>query len=146
MSQYEELSIGKAVLPNSDGVRKPIANKVTFSIAAGAANVCNVTGTVTDVSGNAVAETQVLLVWLSDAATGIGLTGTSASGTVTTATNGTDMGAITAKKALFVLTNASGVFTIEITDIAKTTFYVGASVPGSGQTNVSRILATADYG
>lgn len=120
---------------------------VGFTITAAAANVCEVLLTVKDSSGNALAGVFNLDVWLSDAATGAGLTATSASGTVTAKANsGEVVGTYSAKKALRVQTLATGKFTLEITDTAKTEFYVCATVPGSGATVVSSQLAAASYG
>ena len=121
---------------------------VSFSAAAGSSNVCNVTLTVKDNDGKVVAKPVLLLVWLSDAATGIGLTGTSASGTVTAKNGyGQDMGAITAKKCLFAQTLADGTFVLEITDTAKTHFYVCAAfLADKGRVAVSDPLTTANYG
>lgn len=146
MALYEDLAVGKLAKPNGAGAIKPVASQVTFSIAAGTTNVCNVTMTVKDAAGVAVDTSHLINVWLSDAATGLGLTGTSASGTVTAGASGVDFGASTAKKALTAQTTAAGVFVLAITDTAKTGFYVCAQVPGQGSPSVSRVLVTADYG
>jgi hypothetical protein len=120
---------------------------ITFAAAAGAANVAEVTCTVKDAAGATLAGVFVFDLWLSDAATGAGLTGTTASGAVTAkAASGADFGALTAKKALRVQTLATGVFVLSITDSAKTGFYVAAQVPGKGNTVVSAQLVTGNYG
>lgn len=120
---------------------------VTFAAAAGGANVCEVTLTVVDAAGVAIAEVFNLDVWLSDAATGAGLTGTLASGTVQVkAASGADLEEVTAKKHLRVQTLADGTYVLEITDTAKTQFYVCAKIPGTGKTAISTQLQTADYG
>lgn len=127
------------------GVSVPAS--VAFSIAAGGANVSEVTITVKDGAGVTLAGVFNLDVWLSDAATGAGLTGTTASGTVTAkAASGAVLGTLTAKKALRVQTLATGVFVLEITDTAKTGFYVAAQSPFTGGTLVSAQLVTASYG
>lgn len=119
----------------------------TMTAAAGAANVSEVTIAAKDASGNAIAEPLVFDVWLSDDAAGEGLTGTSASGTVTAKSGGgTVMGTLTTKKALRVQTDANGEFVLEITDTAKTAFKVCAGIPGSGKAVVGITLATGDYG
>lgn len=122
----------------------------TFAPAAGGANVCEVTIQVVDADGNAVQEVTNFLLWLSDAATGVGLTSTSASGTVTAkSASGTDLGVLTAKKALVAQSLANGSFVLEITDTSKTAFYVAAQVPlgpAAGRVQVHDVLATADYG
>ena len=126
---------------------KEIPSDIAFTIAAGGANVSEITIAVTDIGGNTIAGVHNLTVLLSDAATGVGLTGTSASGTVQAkSASGTDLAALSAKKALAIQTLADGTYILEITDTAKTTFYVSASIPSHGLAQVSRILATADYG
>ncbi len=83
----------------------------------------------------------LFLLYLSDASTGIGLTGTTASGAVTAkAASGTDFGAITAKKALIAQTKADGSFILSITDTAKTGFYVCAVPMRGGVPSVSAQL------
>jgi hypothetical protein len=125
----------------------PIGSSVSFSIAPAGANVSEVTITVKDGAGVAVAKVHHLDLWLSDAATGAGLTGTTASGTVTAkAASGVVIQTNTAKKALRVQTLATGVFVLEITDTAKTGFYVAATVPLTGAAVVSSQLVTGSYG
>ncbi len=127
-----------------------IAADVKFTPAAGGSNVCNVTLQVVDAYGKAINEVFNLEVFLSDAATGLGLTGTTASGTVTAKTScGTVLGTLTAKKALRVQTLADGSFVLEITDSAKTAFYPCAVVPigpNAGRITVGAVLTTALYG
>jgi hypothetical protein len=60
--------------------------------------------------GGAQAAVQTFVLYMSEATTGIGLTGDTYSGDLT-ASAGTILGALTAKKAWLVQTNASGVFT-----------------------------------
>lgn len=120
---------------------------ITLTAAAGAANVSNVTITVKDAAGATIAGVFNLDVWLSDASTGAGLTGTAASGTVTAkSASGAVVGTYEAKKALRVQTLASGVFILEITDTAKTTFYPCATLPSTGATVVGARLVTGSYG
>ena len=124
-----------------------VAVGIISAIAAGAANVCEVTLSVVDADGNAITGSFAIDIWLSDAATGLGLTGTSASGTVTAKTGtGTVLGDLTAKKAIRAVTKADGTFVLEITDTAKTGFYVAASVPTLNVAEVSRVLVSGDYG
>lgn len=120
---------------------------ITYVPAAAGANVSEVTITVTDAAGVAIANAFVTDIWLSDAATCAGLTGTTASGTVTAkAASGAVFSTYTAKKDLRVQTLATGIFILEITDTAKTGFYVCARVPSTGKTDASAQLITADYG
>jgi hypothetical protein len=122
-----------------------LPGKVTFAIAPGSANVCNVTITVCDNGGHAITGTPFHFdVQLSDAATGIGQTATTASGTVTT-TTGVVTTTYAAKKALYVETDTNGVVVLAITDTAKTGFYV-AAIGATPYPFVSRQLLTADFG
>ena len=120
---------------------------ISFAAAAGGANVSEVTVQVLDAAGSALAGVFHFDVWLSDAATGVGLTGTSASGTVQVkSASGVDLSIFSAKKALRVQTLATGAYILEITDSAKTVFYVAAELPSTGVAQVSAQLETADYG
>ena len=120
---------------------------VTLTIAAAGANISEVTITVKDGAGVAIPGVHHFDVWLSDAATGAGLTGTTASGTVTVkAASGVVIDTHTAKKALRVQTLATGIFVLEITDTAKTGFYVAVQHPLTGKAVVSAQLVTASYG
>lgn len=133
----DRISVGNKELPSD----------ISFVIAAGGANVSEITIAATDISGNTIIGVHNLTIILSDAATGVGLTGTSASGTVQAkSASGTDLAALTAKKALAVNTLADGTYILEITDTAKTGFYVAASIPAHGLMDVSRVLVTGDYG
>ena len=120
---------------------------VTFAYAAGAANIAEVTITVVDSAGVAIAENFVLDIWLSDDSGGQDITGTTASGTVTTkAASGFLLETITAKKLLRVQTLATGIYILEITDTAKSLFYPSAVIPSLGKTAVGLVMATGDYG
>ena len=147
-TEDEEVTIPNSL--NLNGVFAGVLNSMpagfTLTPAAGATNVCDVVIQAVDENNEAMAGVFSLLVWVSDAATGVGLTGTSASGTVQAkSASGADFSALTAKKALMVQTLANGTYTLEITDTAKTAFYACVSGPGHG-TSVTQILATADYG
>lgn len=121
-------------------------HSATLTPAAGGANVCEVTIQVKDTAGANVAVPVILDVLLSDAATGTGLTATTASGTVQAkSASGTDLSVMVAKKALRVQTKADGTYVLEITDSAKTGFYVVANIPGKNP-SVSSALVTGNYG
>jgi hypothetical protein len=123
-----------------------ILDSFSFVAASAASNVCEVTVTALDPDAATLAEPVVFDIWLSDASTGAGLTGTTTSGTVTVkSASGAVLVTGTAKKHLQVQALATGIFTLEITDTAKTTFYVCAK-NGNGGVDVSTILATGDYG
>ncbi len=118
----------------------------TLAKAAGGANVSEITVTVKDAAGNAIAETFNFDIWLSDDAGGQGLTSTTASGAVEPkAASGTSLKVYTAKKALRVQSLKTGVFVLSITDSAKTAFKVCVQVPGTGRTVVTTLAGT-DYG
>lgn len=124
-----------------------IATDFTFTPAAGAANVSEVTIQARDNVGIALAQPTLITVWLTDTSTGLALTATSASGTVTAkAASGAVFGTLTAKKALTVQTLADGTFILEITDTAKTLFFVAAQSMEGGVPSISAVLETADYG
>lgn len=126
----------------------PIAGELDTAVgvaAAGAANITEVTITAKDGAGNTVAAVHNIDVWLSDDVAGEGLTGTTASGTVTNkAASGIVLSTYTAKKALRVQSLKTGVFVLEITDTAKTAFKVCASI--AGRTVVLATLVTGNYG
>lgn len=120
---------------------------ITATAAAGATTVSNVTITVKDARGVAATVPIVLDVFLSDSTAGVGLTATTASGTVQAkSASGLVINALTAKKYIKVQTLADGTFVLEITDSAKTLFKVCAINPVTGKTIVLKTLITADYG
>ena len=124
-----------------------IVASFTFAATAGAENVCEVAITLKDAAGATVDGARPFMVWLSDADTGVGLTATTASGTVQAkSASGADFATFTAKKALLVQPLATGVYTLEITDSAKTAFYVCAATLDGRAYSVSTVLATGDYG
>lgn len=121
------------------------APSVTFTPSAGASNVCNVAIAVT--APNADRKRRPMEVWLSDSAVGAGLTSTTASGTVTAkSATGDVISALTAKKHIKVLPLEDGTFTLEITDSAKTGFYVCVEHPLVDGVAVSAVLVTGNYG
>jgi hypothetical protein len=137
----EQIAAGN--IPQFGG--KGIPTGVTITNAAGGTQYyCDVTFQIVDLAANAVAGLFEIDVWLSDAATGAGLTATTASGGITAETSdGTILGVMTAAKALTVQTNASGIFVLRIVDSAKTAFYPCACL--SVQSVVGAQLTTASY-
>lgn len=118
----------------------------TATVAAGAANVSEVTITARNANGKAVGPSTFDL-WLSDSAVGTGYTATTASGAVTVKTAGTTgtlIGTFLAKFGLKVQTLANGTFVLSITDTAKTAFKVCVQIDGI--TFVVATLVTANYG
>ena len=120
---FRQAGSGEDNAPFFNGVN--ITTDNSFTISSGAANVTEIAIAMLDGAGNALADAAPMTVWLSDAATGTGLTGTGASGTVQAkSASGADFGVLTAKKALIAQPLATGIYTLEITDSAKTGFYV----------------------
>ena len=124
-----------------------VSTSLTFVAAAGSTNIAEVTVTVKDGAAGTIASVHNFDLWLSDAATCAGLTGTTASGAVAAkAASGVDLATYTAKKALRIQTLATGVYVLSITDAAKSGFYVCGQVPGTGKSVASAQLVTGNYG
>lgn len=126
---------------------KGLPSEILITNAVGAsANIANVSFQVADLSGTAVAQVFNFDIWLSDAATGAGLTANTASGGIAAvSTFGFVWAVITASKALRVQTNASGLFTLAITDSAKNLFYPVAQNMNSGEASIGAQLTAASY-
>lgn len=140
---------GTAVTATAAEINTVVSGPASYTLtpAAAGANVSEVTITMKGAGGAAVSGVHTFDVWLSDASTCSGLTGTSASGTVTAkAASGTVIGTYEAKKALRVATLTTGVFILEITDNAKTGFYVCAASPLTGKATASAQLTAGSYG
>lgn len=129
-----------------------VARDIKFSPAAGGASTHSyVTIQVVDAYGNNVAESLVFWVWLSDVATGIGLS--SYSDAMAVITYGADLIAIAATggNLILVQTDATGKYVLDITEgttADQPKIYVAATIPGgpnAGRTTVSRILTAADF-
>lgn len=117
----------------------------TATVAAGASNVSEVTITMRNSVGKAVP--CEFAIRLSDNASGLGLTGTTASGAVTDKTAGTTGQVMTtdvSKKALRVQTTSAGTYVLSITDTAKTAFVIAVVIDGLVMPVAT--LATASYG
>lgn len=114
---------------------------VSWGVAAGAADVCVMTGTIKDADGATIAAVKALRVYLSTSSSGAGVSATSYS-TGASVTTGTTLVAVTANKVFDILTNSSGVFAISITDSGKpATEYGVAITPLTGAVNVSAASA-----
>lgn len=118
---------------------------VTMTVATDGSNKTKVTCQLVDIEGASVAQVMNMDLWLSDAATGAGLTATAASGAVAAGSAGADIATLTSKKALRVQTDATGVYILSITDTGKTAYKVCAQMP-DGAVVVGATLATASYG
>lgn len=91
---------------------------VSWAVAAGAANVCVLTGTIKDAAGATIAASRPILLYISEASTGIGITADAYS-TGASITTGTQLIALTANKAWLINTHTNGTFAISITDTNK---------------------------
>lgn len=117
----------------------------TATVAAGAANVAEVTISTFNANGRLMP--AIFDVWLSDSAAGIGYSGSTTSGAVTvktTGTTGTLLGTYLAKFGLHVMTTSAGAFVLSITDTNKVAFKVCVEI--DGVIFVVATLATASYG
>lgn len=93
----------------------------TFTIDLAASSTTDgidVTLTAKDGNGNTVAAVTPVELWVSEAATGIGLTADSASGALT-ASVGAIHTALTAKKHILGVTAATGIMTLTLVDSAN---------------------------
>lgn len=97
-----------------------VCSDVTIAYAASATtDGIEATFTVTDAAGTAIDAIHTLEVYISDDATGTGLTATSASGALTAVT-GTILSVLTAKKHVTANTDVNGVLTLKLVDSANT--------------------------
>lgn len=123
-----------------------IPSEVNITIAAGATNVSNIFFQIADNGDATVATPMIFDIWLSDAATGAGLTAAAFSGGIAAiASDGIVWSVQTAAKALRVQANAAGLFGLAITDTAKSLVWPVAQLP-NGIITVGAKLVTANYG
>lgn len=112
---------------------------VSWAVTAGAANVCIMTGTIKDAAGATIAGVRNLLVYISEATTGIGVTADSYS-TGASITDGTGAALVT-DKVFLVQTGTDGVFAISITATAKPADQYGVAILPNGTASVSAASA-----
>jgi hypothetical protein len=124
----------------SDG----IAASAAVSFAAGAANVSNVTVQLKDAAAANLTHSCLVRIWLSDAATGVGLTSHAAD--TITASTGTVWHVDTAAASLLVQTDATGKAVLVVTDTHKTGFYVACDFANGRAYGVSAQMVAGDYG
>lgn len=137
------LGLGKTTEIVVDGQEVAMINHVTIALAASATtDGMDITITVKDGRGNTVADVFELEFWMSEAATGIGLTADTYSGDLT-ATTGAILSALTAKKHWKVVTAATGIFAATLVDSANPTDqYVAVRRPMTGRLVVSGASGT----
>lgn len=119
------------------------AATVTIAIAASATtDGMDITVTAKDAAGATIDAVHCLEMWMSEAATGIGLTGDTYSGDLTAGT-GAILSAHTAKKHWSVVTAATGIFVGTLVDSANPTDqYVVVRNPFNGKVVVSAVSGT----
>ena len=106
--------------PNADYTSYP-AGAVHIeigTIAAATSNVSNITLKVALPGGTVPTNLVPFKLWLSDSATGVGQTGTTASGTVTAkSSSGTVLDTLTAKKSLFIRSTGKALGSVQYAEI-----------------------------
>lgn len=127
------LSVGSFVLGDAE-----IPTSFTIALAAsGTTDGMDITVTAKDRDGATLARVFDFTLYMSEAATGLGLTADTYSGDLTAST-GVILGALTAKKAWRVQTGASGTFVATLVASANPADqYVVASHPLTGALTVS---------
>ncbi len=133
--------------PFIGGVNVP--TQATFVIAAGAANISEITITIKDGHGEIITSSNgPLNVWRSDDATGIGLASAGASGTVIVKPGGfgSTFGVGVGGQSVALLARSDGNVVLEITDTNKATIFVAVQSSFGGPVLVTRQLVGGDYG
>lgn len=133
-SRIDDKDVEKALVELGSEVEQ----YATITLAAGASNVMGITIQLKDALGNNLAERRRVEFYMSTDAEGDGLTGSTYSGDFA-ATTGVLLTALTAKKHLTALTNASGLLVLTLTDTNKpATERVCVVLPG-GKLSVSAV-------
>jgi hypothetical protein len=140
LNYRDRLAVGSLAV---DGVIQP--STATIDLAASATtDGMTITVTVRDAAGKAVPATTTFTLWMSEAATGAGLTADTYSGDLTIVSGyGLILVPLTAKKAWIVQTNSSGVFKATLVASANPADqYVVAALPLAGGVVVSGVSGT----
>lgn len=132
---------GDIVFGDSGGGVAPVTVDIALA-ASSTTDGMDITVTVQDGDGAAIAAVHGLEVWVSEDAQGEGLTGDSASGDLTWGT-GTELQEIVAKKHYKVLTDVNGVAEATLVDSANPTDqYIAVQHPVTGRVVVSAASGT----
>jgi hypothetical protein len=123
----------------------PAGLKVLITNAPGAANHSVVTFRVQDLQGNNLQQAFDLDFWLSDSATGQGVSATPPSGGFTI-TAGTSLQLKVTGLAGEALSDTTGKLVVNITDTAKTNYFPVCVAPGTGITWIGAQLTAGSYG
>lgn len=141
--QYNDTSLGSLGVTSTSAelnLNDNVVASVSWAVAAGATNVCVFTGTLKDAAGATIAASRPLLVYISEASTGIGITADTYS-TGASVTTGTQLIALTANKAWLINTHTDGTFAISITASAKPADQYLVAIDPQFQLNVSAASA-----
>lgn len=115
----------------------------SFTVGVEAANTIVVSIQLKNARGKALAQKAIADIYLSDAATGIGITGTVPTSTLVAGTNGTKLAALVTDKMLRMLSDASGRIDLSIVQTAApVTYYVVVVFP-DGSIGVSSAVTFA---
>lgn len=112
---------------------------VTFTIGAESANTINIALVFKDANGRVVAEPVGALVYLSDVATGLGVTATAPNSGIAIGTNGTLIEAIADKLGLLI-SNAAGLADITFSESGVVGWYLVVVMPDGSLTVSNQIL------
>jgi hypothetical protein len=140
LNYRDKLSVGTLTV---NGVVQPSTASIALAASA-TTDGMTITVTVLDAGGKPVPETTTFTLWMSEAATGAGLTGDTYSGDLTIVSGyGLILVPLTAKKAWIVQTNSSGVFKATLVDSGNPADqYVVAALPLAGGVVVSSVSGT----
>jgi hypothetical protein len=126
----------------NDGFQLP--TEVTFAVTAGGANTVLVDVLFACPAAQTFRVIPVM-AWLSDSATGQGLSATTPSGSFTTSLDGNVLSAMSSNKLMLANTDETGRIILSITDTAKTQYYVTVAILNMGCVFVQRVL-DSNYG
>lgn len=143
--EYQVEKLVSDTVQTDDLILNDVQAPAGFTIALAKSTTTDgmkITVTAKDAGGTTLAQVVALDLWMSEAATGIGLTGDTYSGDLTAST-GVILGALTAKKAWRVLTAASGIFeAVLVASANPADQYVVVSHPATGAVTVSAVSGT----
>lgn len=114
----------------------------SITVGAEATNVINVAIALKNDRRKAIVGARYVKVYLSDAATGIGLTATTMTGSPAIGTLGTIINTTVTKKMWEILTDANGNFDLNVGDSGTPTFYLVVLFP-DGTIQVSSAITFA---
>jgi hypothetical protein len=140
---YNDTSLGSLGVTSTAAELNLADNQVasiSWAVTAGASNVCVFTGTLKDAAGATIAASRPLILYISEAATGIGITADTYS-TGASITTGTQLIALTANKAWLINTHTDGTFAISITASAKPADQYAVAIDPQGQLSISAASA-----